>query len=189
MSGVSTEIEKSRIRELILNQLRNQTVSQRRQKSDIILSKVSQLIEFKKAQAVMFYVSMLEEVDTLPLLKIVLKTGCAICVPYVDRENNSLLSVQIENPDADLISGSYGILEPKNLTNRFDVNQLNAVLVPGIAFDRKGNRLGRGKGYYDRFLKALPSYIQTFGLAYDFQLIDSIPVNDLDISVQHVVTN
>jgi len=190
LSVNSVEFEKLKIRQIVLDRLKNQPFLERRRKSDLILSQLSRFIKFKKNRVVMFYVSMLEEVDTLPLLKTALQEGCTVTIPFVDQANKSLLSVRIENPETDLVRGSYGILEPKkHLVNHFDVNQLEAVLVPGIAFDRKGHRLGRGKGYYDRFLKSLPKNIKTIGLAYDFQLMDLIPVNDLDIAVQQVITN
>ena len=190
MNGISIEEEKSRIRETVLTQLRNQPPSERARKSGEILNQLSQLGAFKKSKVIMFYVSLGEEVDTSILLKTVLREGCTVTVPFVDKKNSFLLSVQISNPETDLIPGSYGILEPKqHLVKPFDLSRLDMVLVPGIAFDRKGHRLGRGKGYYDRFLKSLPDHIQTIGLAYDFQFMETIPVNDLDIAVQKVITN
>ncbi len=190
MSSLSIEAEKSKIRQTILNQLKEQPLSERRRKSNLIRDRICQFKEFQQSRVMMFYVSMAEEVDMLPLLNKMLEEGRQVNVPCVDQKNNSLLSVPITNPETDLIPGTYGILEPKkHLVNHFDVNQLEIVLVPGIAFDRQGHRLGRGKGYYDRFLKSLPKQIQTIGLAYDFQLMDSIPVNDLDIAVRHVITN
>lgn len=190
MSSISIEAEKSKIRKAILKQLKDQSVSERRSKSNIILDQLSRLSEFKKSRVIMFYVSMLEEVDTLPLLNQALREGRVVTVPFVDQKTRSLLCVQITDPEHDLMPGSYGILEPKkHLVNHFNLTELELVLVPGIAFDRTGHRLGRGKGYYDRFLKSLPKEIQTIGLAYDFQLMDSIPVNDLDVAVGQVITN
>lgn len=190
MNSLSIEAEKSKLREAILNQLKAQSVSERRRKSNIILDKLSRLNEFKTSRVIMFYVSMLEEVNTLPLLKKVLKEGRVVAVPYVDQKSRSLLSVQITDPENDLVTGSYGILEPKkHLVDHFDLSELEMVLVPGIAFDRTGHRLGRGKGYYDRFLNSLPKQIRTIGLAYDFQLMDSVPVSDLDVAVHQVITD
>ena len=190
MNFQSIERQKADIRQQMRELLHGQSASERQKKSDLILRKVSQVITLKKGVSIMFYVSLLEEVDTLPLLKTALESGCVVNVPYVDRKNNSLISVSIQNPETDLEQGSYGILEPKkNLVSHFDVNQLETVLVPGIAFDRNGRRLGRGKGYYDRFLRSLPKKVKTIGLAFDFQILDSIPVNESDIAVQQLITN
>ena len=71
----------------------------------------------------------------------------------------------------------------------FDVNRLDLVFVPGLAFDLKNHRLGRGKGYYDRFLKTLPAHVKRWGLTFDFQLFNSIPVDGSDAPVDKVITN
>ena len=190
MSSLSIEAKKSKVRKSILNQFKSQSASERLRKSTIILDRVSRLSEFQKSRVIMFYVSMFEEGDTLPLLKKGLREGRVVTVPFVDQKTRSLLCVQITDPENDLVAGSYGILEPKkHLVDHFGLTELEMVLVPGLAFDRTGHRLGRGKGYYDRFLTLLPKHIKTIGLAYDFQLLDSIPVNDLDVAVQHVITN
>ncbi len=190
MNGISIEVEKSKIRETVLNQLKIQPLSERSRKNEKILNQISQLNSFQKSKVIMFYVAMNEEVDTVPLLKKVLQENRTVTVPFVDKKNSSLLSVQILDPQKDLAPGSYGILEPKeHLIKPFDLKRLDLVLVPGIAFDRKGRRLGRGKGYYDRFLKSLPPHVETIGLAYDFQLMETIPVNDLDIAVSRVISN
>ena len=87
--------------------------------------------------------------------------------------------------------GAYGILEPKKESCKpLDLSALDLVLVPGIAFDKKNHRLGRGLGYYDRFLQNLPSHIPTIGLAFDFQVVPRLPhlqVHDAQLS--HVIVN
>ncbi len=186
----SIELQKAELRSQVLERLKNQSAEDRRKKSSFILEELSTFVELRKGQVWMFYVSLLEEVDTLPLLKAALEAGCTVTVPFVDKNSNSLLSVPIGNPETDLERGNYGILEPKKeLVVRFDIHQLEVVLVPGIAFDREGRRLGRGKGYYDRFLKSLPAKVKTIGLAYDFQFFERIPANHLDMPVQKVITN
>lgn len=183
-------MDKSAIRRLMLERLKNQPDAERYRKSGIITGRLACSAQFKKSRAIMFYVSLLEEVNTLALLKAVLEEGRTVTVPFVDSKNKTLLPVQIKNPDTDLMPGSYGILEPKqNLVNRFDVHQLDLVLVPGLAFDRTGRRLGRGKGYYDRFLKSLSEHTRTIGLAFDFQMLETIPADERDMTVHEVMTN
>jgi 5-formyltetrahydrofolate cyclo-ligase len=87
---------------------------------------------------------------------------------------------------ARLKKGPYGICEP--VVQRFVKREdLDLVIVPGVAFDRRGNRLGRGKGYYDRFLKKLPNEAISFGLAFDFQILPSLPATKTDVSVNKVI--
>ena len=91
----------------------------------------------------------------------------------------------------DLEHGPYGISQPKkNPSADLHLRDLNMVIVPGIAFDKRNNRLGRGGGYYDRFLTTVPSHVPTIGLAFDFQIVDHLPHLDKhDMSVSHVLVN
>ncbi len=182
--------DKAKLRQTVLAELKRQPPKSKLRKNKLVLEKLKRTPEFRKSMALMFYVAMSGEVDTKPLLLEVLREGREVAVPYVDRETNSLISVQIHNPEQDLHPGTYGILEPRSdLVCPFDINRLDLVLVPGIAFDRQGHRLGRGKGYYDRFLKTLPSHVRCFGLAFDFQVFKSVPTEDFDISVDRVIAN
>ena len=85
-----------------------------------------------------------------------------------------------------LEKGHYGILEPAQ--KRFcEIKALDLVIVPGVAFDRRGNRLGRGKGYYDGFLSRLPKDTPSIGLAFDFQILPTLPTTPTDVSVRSVI--
>ena len=183
-------LEKEKLRKSLLEQLKKQAPEFRQKRSKSILEKLNRTSEFRKGMAVMFYIATSGEVDTKPLLLEVIREGREVVVPYVDRKTNSLISVQIHNPEQDLHPGTYGILEPRSdLVCPFDPGRLDLVLVPGIAFDKQGHRLGRGKGYYDRFLKTLPPHAKCFGLAFDFQILKSVPTDNFDVSMDRVITN
>ena len=182
--------DKAQLTQAVLAKLKQQTAESKRRKSDLILKKLKGKSEFRKGTVLMFYVATSDEVDTKPLLLEALREGREVVVPYMDRKTDSLISVQIHDPEAALRPGTYGILEPRHdLVCPFDLNRLDLVLVPGIAFDKRGHRLGRGKGYYDRFLKTVPPHVKCFGLAFDFQIFKSVPTDDFDISVDRVITN
>lgn len=184
------ELEKTQLRKVVTHRLKAQSPDIRREKSNLILRKLSELKTFQNAKTIMFYVALDEEVETVPLLKQTIQNGKTVTVPYVNRLSNSLLSVWIKDVEEDLEPGTYGILEPKKTLVPTHVHtQVDVVIVPGIAFDPAGHRLGRGKGYYDRFLKTLPPHIFTVGLAYDIQMFESIPVSEMDIRVKQVITN
>ncbi len=88
----------------------------------------------------------------------------------------------------DLTSGSYGILEPKlSKAKALDINAIDAVIVPGLAFDKSKHRLGRGAGYYDRFLSSLNDRTATIGIAFDFQITQRLPVEQHDIALKHLL--
>jgi len=85
-------------------------------------------------------------------------------------------------------NGTYGIAQPHfDPQNIVELKDIDAVVVPGLAFDRSNNRLGRGAGYYDRFLSALPKTTTTVGLAFDFQLTESLPTEAHDMPLQQII--
>lgn len=103
-----------------------------------------------------------------------------------------MIPTLVESIDRDLETGPYGIQQPKESpeTGSVDVSDIDLVIVPGVAFDRQNNRLGRGQGYYDRFLKKMPARTPLIGLAFDFQIVDHLPHRQgQDIPVSCVLVN
>lgn len=181
--------EKEQLRRRMREQLKKQPPELRRSKSGLVLGRLMKDLDFQKSNAIMFYVSTDEEVDTVPLLKGMLKAGRAVAVPFLNRTNGRLIPVLIRSWK-ELEPGSYDVLEPRpDLAVPFDVQKIDLILVPGLAFDRSGNRIGRGKGYYDRFLNTLPSRAKRYGLAFDFQLVRAVPSTTGDERVDRVITN
>ena len=144
---------------------------------------------FKTAKTVMFYVTHRSEADTSRMIKRSLKLGKTVAVPKVEPgEKGKMLAVRITCLEKDLERGIYGIFEPK--PGRCEVlerKSIDLVLVPGLAFDVKGFRVGYGKGYYDRWLKSF-SPKKRIGLAFDFQLVKSVPKTKRDAKVGLIVT-
>ena len=88
----------------------------------------------------------------------------------------------------DVHNGTYGIAQPYLDPQKvLKLKDIDAVVVPGLAFDRSNNRLGRGAGYYDRFLSSLPETIATVGLAFDFQITESLPIGAHDMPLQQII--
>ena len=96
----------------------------------------------------------------------------------------------VNNLDHDLEMGPYGIQQPRMpQAEALPMEDIDLSIVPGVAFDKQNHRLGRGAGYYDRFLMSFPSGKPTIGLAYDFQILDSLPTEEHDIPVTRVISN
>ncbi|MDD5496064.1 MAG: 5-formyltetrahydrofolate cyclo-ligase, partial [Candidatus Omnitrophica bacterium] len=145
--------------------------------------------EFKKAKLVMFYVSLKDEVDTLPMIDEALKMGKRVCVPVILMEEKRLIAGEIKDRVNDLEKQHFGIYQPKkDRVKEVPLEDIGLVVVPGIAFDKKNVRLGRGHGYYDRFLCGLSDKTRTIGLAFDFQLVDNLPQDPHDIPVWKTIT-
>jgi 5-formyltetrahydrofolate cyclo-ligase len=178
---------KNGIREKVEKRILSMTEEHRRNKSSMIISRLKQLEEFSKAKCVMTYVSKNDEVDTIGLIEEMLRSGKRAVVPVVDKERGELTPCEISSlKELDL--GTYGVMEPKPSENKIvDISEIDLVIVPGRAFDKKCNRLGRGMGYFDRFLKK-PIKSKIIGLAFSEQVFDNIPVNENDVKVDAVVT-
>ena len=183
-------LEKEKIRELMRAKLRSQPEEERVHKNQVITNQILKMKVFQQAKTILFYYALPEEVSTKQLIEEAIQMGKSAALPYVDLKAGDLWPSIIENLKADLASGNYGMMEPKPEQRRaIALEKIDLVLVPGLAFDLKGHRLGRGKGYYDRFLKTLPERVMCYGLAFDFQLLESIPVDSWDESLDQVITN
>ncbi|MFA5410748.1 MAG: 5-formyltetrahydrofolate cyclo-ligase [Candidatus Omnitrophota bacterium] len=178
-------LTKQRIRSKILLKLNSQKEEDRKRKSRIIKEKLFRSLSFKKAKRVMFYISFGGEVDTREMIEEALKLGKIIAVPAC-QDDKITLRPCIFRESARLKKGRYGVCEPAK-KKFIDLEDIDLVIVPGIAFDRKGGRLGRGKGCYDRFLKRLPCAVPSIGLAFDFQILPDLPAITTDVNVRRVI--
>lgn len=158
--------------------------------SQQVMARVMQLPEYQRAKTVMFYVDVRTEVRTRQALPEALASGKRVVIPYcVDGE---LELFHLESMD-ELELGMYRILEPKAElrsvpAKRTPVEELDLILVPGVAFDRRGGRTGHGKGYYDKLLEHALSATLLVALAFECQLFPEIPMQDHDIYMDKVVT-
>ncbi|MDN5332410.1 MAG: 5-formyltetrahydrofolate cyclo-ligase [Tepidanaerobacteraceae bacterium] len=155
------------------------------EKSEKIMSHLFELEDFKKAGLVMFYVDCRNEVMTKDAIERALAMGKRVAVPKTVK-GEGLLAIEIKST-GELACGTFGILEPvsDNIVNPLDID---LVLVPGIAFDRRGYRLGYGAGYYDMFLTKLREGVKKIGLAFEAQLADCIPAEAHDVRMDAVLT-
>ncbi len=158
--------------------------------SQRIVARFMALPEYSAARTVMFYVDVRSEVRTRHDLANALQTGHRIVVPFcVDGE---LELFHLESMD-ELELGMYRILEPRAElrevpAKRVDVEELDLIMVPGVAFDRRGGRTGHGKGYYDKLLEHARADTPLIALAFECQLFPEIPMQSHDMFMDKVVT-
>lgn len=153
--------------------------------SAAIWGRLQGLSLWKDARAIHTYIGSLPgEVKTDALITWALKNGRTVAVPVVDRKTRELRHVRLETVET-LERTSWGGLEPSEGTP-VDPRLYHLVIVPGVAFDRAGHRLGMGGGYYDRFLAEVR--LPTIGLAHRFQIVHSVPVDERDVRVSIIVT-
>ena len=142
--------------------------------------------QWKNAQSVLFYAPVQWELDVWPLVAEALSAGKTVGLPRFAPETNSYGACRILNPTQDLKSGRFGIREPADHCAKVSLKRLDLILVPGVAFDLRGRRLGRGKGFYDRLLAALSG--TTCGVAFDQQIVRELPVVPHDAHVNCILT-
>lgn len=179
---------KNQVRKEILHKLNSQGGEEALKKSRMIQKKLFSLPEFRKAKTVMFYASKPNEVSTYEMIDGALGAGKKVALPRCASQK-TFVPKEISNRHTDLEKGSYGIYEPLRQKTDVRPERIDLVVVPGVAFDIENGRLGRGKGYYDRFLKKVPPGRTIIGLAFDFQIVKSLPKDSHDIPVSKVITN
>ena len=178
-------LTKKQIRSKILLRLKTQKEEDRDKKSKIIKDKLFRTPVFKKAKIVMFYIAFDGEVNTQDMIKKAYRLGKIVAVPVCKGNRITIRPCVLQNK-AELKKGPYGICEPA-VKKYIKLEDLDLVIVPGIAFDKKGNRLGRGKGYYDYFLKRVTRDTASIGLAFDFQILPYLPATTTDVKIGKVI--
>lgn len=158
----------------------------RNKKSKRILLKLSRAPEFLKAEHVALYYGIAGEVETRPFFKKILYQK-KVYLPRVKAQQKTLTFRRV-TALSHFEKGSYGIMEPKAACPRRSAKLMDLIVVPGVGFDRSGNRLGRGGGYYDRVLSRAPK-VPTIGLCFREQIVKKIPVNARDVRVGRVITD
>ncbi|KAA6320428.1 5-formyltetrahydrofolate cyclo-ligase [termite gut metagenome] len=149
--------------------------------SDGIIYRLETHEVFGRANTVLLFHSLKDEPDTHVFIKKWSKTK-RILLPVVCGE---ALELRIYSNQKDLLVGTYGIKEPSGEVFT-DYSSIDLAVVPGVAFDRSGNRLGRGKGYYDKLLSHIPAY--KIGICFPYQLIEKVPTDEFDIVVDEVIS-
>lgn len=178
---------KSDQRNEIRHQLSLMTAVQRVEDSRAICDHLSALSSIESAKTIFAYLPLKEEVDLCSLLTTWINEGRTVCVPVVSWKGRTMRAglLQAIN-DASIIEGLYGLREPLN-PQYVATDSIDVMLVPGIGFDRAGSRLGRGGGYYDRFLETARSPI-VIGIGFDNQIVKYICKEKHDQSMTSVAT-
>lgn len=161
---------------------------ERAEKSRLACKILTDLPQFQQAETVMMYLSLPYEIDTSEAILQCWKAGKTVAVPKISWEQRHMIPVQINSLETGFSTGSMGIRNPiAGAPVPFE--DIDLVVTPALAFDRKGNRLGRGGSYYDRFFANEQLTAHKCGFAYAEQLIDYVPVTEHDKPVDSLVTD
>jgi 5-formyltetrahydrofolate cyclo-ligase len=141
---------------------------------------------WQNSGVILCYAPIRQEVDIWPLVATSVQKGRSVCLPRYLPQKDAYEAALITNMDSDLVNGRFGVREPAAHCPALPLNRLDFIMVPGVAFDPSGCRLGRGRGYYDRLLSATRGI--RCGVAYEQQIRSKIPVEPHDIHVDYVAT-
>lgn len=185
MEMLDVKNEKKELREKYFS-IRKDLLLNKTQLDKKIFNKLLMLEEYKNAQTVLVYVSTTIEVDTISLIENALSQGKKVGVPKC-RENSNEMDYYFINSLGELKLGRFNILEPiESVTTKVNTFENSICIVPAMAFDQNKNRLGFGKGFFDRFLSNYTG--KSIGLCYDQCVTNNLPIEDFDKKVDKLVT-
>lgn len=181
LPGNRLKQDKKRVRELLAQKRRLLSKEAVAEQSRLVVAAVEQMPSFQSAKTVLIYYPTHNEVDLLSLIKRYKKEKTFL-FPVVHRKTMTACPYE---GNAKMHRGKFNIPEP---TTEPYVGDIDLILVPGVGFDKRGNRLGRGGGYYDKFITRLGRKTLLVGVGYDFQLVEEVPANRWDKRLDYVVT-
>lgn len=186
------QLKKSRLRNEILKKRILLDTEELERGSEELLKKVTVLPEYEQASRIMIYADFRKEVPTGLLMDRILQDGKKLVLPLTDK---AFQIIPYELPEGltewrdHLIPSSFGVPEPDpGFWLSADPETIDLILIPGSVFDKRGGRIGYGKGCYDRFLPKLRPGVPKIALAYDFQVVPTVPVDDKDVAMDQILT-
>ncbi len=177
---------KSELRKDILSIRNNMSKEDVKENSSAIMDKIISIDVYKQSKVVFIYMDFKNEVMTSNLIKHMLFEKKRVVIPYTDMLNTGLIPSEITK-EADLKLNSFGYYEPKNISP-VNIEEIDLVIVPGVVFDKNLNRIGFGKGYYDKNLNKLKPSAKKVAVAHEFQVLENIPAEEHDVKMDMIIT-
>lgn len=181
-------MEKKAARAEIRRRIQHLTAEERAEKSRRASALLRSLPEFQRARCVLLFVSLPDEVDTVPLIHQALSDSKAVVLPRCEPAERRLALCAVRDFSRDLAPGALGIQEPVGY-NTVQPGAIDLAIIPGRAFDERGQRLGRGAGYYDRLLADADFRAVRCGLVFEEQVLPAVPTDAHDEPVDIIVTD
>ena len=179
------EKQKAGLRSIIRARLDKISAAGRGASSLKLCTKLKEQPFFQAAATILFFAPLPDEIDIWPLLAESL--GKKICaLPQFDAATQNYVARRVQNLQSEIVTGQFRVREPKSGCAKIPLEKFDLVLVPGVAFDLRGNRLGRGRGFYDRLLQNVRGV--KCGIAFDEQVVKEVPAEKSDVPVDFILT-
>jgi 5-formyltetrahydrofolate cyclo-ligase len=179
--------EKKNLRQAILHKRDAISRAARSAASQTILEQVWGMPQCAQANVVLTYLGFGSEIETQPFFERIIASGKIAVLPRVDTASQSLVLHSVRST-TELVTSKWGIREPTAKAPIVTISAVDFVLVPGVAFDRRGNRLGYGRGYYDKLLSAVNPALARVSAAFSCQIVDRVPVDLHDQKTHCIIT-
>jgi len=190
-----TATEKKALRRRLREAVQAMSPAERDSASLRVCARVLASPLLETAATILLYAPLEGEVDIGTLTEALVALGRCVCLPRADWTGRTMEAAMMSGPGGGLIANRHGVREPGPEAPIVEAARLDAIVVPGVGFDRVGNRLGRGAGFYDRFLArtggeggATRPGPRIIGVCFDAQLVDTLPHDELDAPVDAVAT-
>ncbi|NOY54243.1 MAG: 5-formyltetrahydrofolate cyclo-ligase [Deltaproteobacteria bacterium] len=182
-------MDKQTLRKTVLARRDTLTETDRKEKSAQIVERLMELSEYRSAHALFIYADFRSEVMTLALMKKALKEGKRVLASKTLVTERRLQLTDILDPDRDLVPDYMGIPEPREeILRDISPEEIDLILTPAVGYDEKGNRLGYGGGYYDRLFERMHPDAKKIGLAFETQIVPTVPTEPHDIPIPIIIT-
>jgi 5-formyltetrahydrofolate cyclo-ligase len=166
--------------------LKNLSAEKRRLDSEKLCANLKAQSVFQNAGSILFFAPLPEEPDLWPLLNEMFAGKKMVALPCFDADNETYVPRHVQDIHVEILSGKFGIREPATTCIAIPLDDLDLVLVPGVAFALDGHRIGRGKGFYDRLLENFTG--EKIGIAFDEQIVETIPAEENDVLMDLILT-
>lgn len=179
---------KHQLRETLKSRLKGMSPDDIQHQSEVIVQQLKSIYAPEKSSTIMLYMPMPTEVNVLSLLKSWVASSQRVCVPVVNWETREMTAKHIQSIDQPMKQLKFGLQVPESGVE-IDPAEIDFIVVPGLGFDRQGDRLGRGGGFYDKFLSNESMNAIRCGICFDCQIVEHIPVEEHDIRMNLVITD
>ena len=182
------KLNKKNIREEIIDKRNNLILDIKQNYDSLIFEEIINSEIYKKSKKIFTYISFGSEVDTIKIIKYSFSNNKEVYVPKINKQTKDMIALKIHNFN-NMSVDKWGIIEPNSVDKTNIGTDFDLIIMPGIAFDKQGNRIGYGGGYYDKYISKLNNASNLLALAYDFQIIQDIESESHDIKVDFILTN
>lgn len=180
---------KNEIRKMVSRKLKEISDKELDKKNDLVSKRLLEFANFMEANIVLLYIEKSNEVSTRKIIHRCYDFNKVVVLPVFNTEKNKIKLMKVDNPDTDLIPGPREILEPDpNRCKIVSIELVDIAIIPGVAFDEKGGRIGSGEGYYDRLIPQLSATTRKVALAFESQIIHQAPMASHDKHVDIIIT-